>query len=191
MSNRALVALAASAILVLLAMVAITAATGVSQETFELVLSPGDYTPGFVHQGYDLETGTYVMMDALLPGVRWIPTDPPLVDGKGTPAFTYLTLRTMKGFGIAAGSLRRLVVRANHHVESVLQLAQRELNGRRDADDPIGARRAFSDGSRRPTRPARGASRLARAAHRSLRRACRAAPQTSPHAELHVDLVPA
>lgn len=86
-------------------------------------------TPGFVHQGYDPATHTYVMMDALINGVRWIPSEVPLVEGKGTPTFTYLTLRTMKVFGIAAGSLRRLIVRPNAHVESVLQLSQRERNG--------------------------------------------------------------
>ena len=86
-------------------------------------------TQGFVHQGFDLATKTYVMMDALITGSRWIPTEPPLVEGKGTPTFTVMTLRTMKVFGIAPGSLRRLIVRANHHVESVLQLAQRERNG--------------------------------------------------------------
>ncbi|HEY4176443.1 MAG TPA: hypothetical protein VGM90_06415 [Kofleriaceae bacterium] len=86
-------------------------------------------TQGFVHQGFDPSTSTYVMMDALITGLRWIPHEPPLVEGKGIPTFTMMTLRTMKMFGIGPGSLRRLIVRANHHVESVLQLAQREHNG--------------------------------------------------------------
>ncbi len=84
---------------------------------------------GYVLQAHDPGTATYTMIDALLTAVRWIPIDPPLVPGKGVPAFAYMTMRAMKGFGIAPGTLRRLVVCGNHHVESVLQLARQERAG--------------------------------------------------------------
>jgi hypothetical protein len=84
---------------------------------------------GYVCQGYDPATATYVMEDALMTSERWVDHEPPLVEGKGLPAFTLQTLITMKRFEIAAGSLRHLHVWGNHHVESVLQLAQRERNG--------------------------------------------------------------
>jgi len=93
-----------------------------------------DYTDptgaqGYVVQSYDPDTATYTMIDALLTDTRWIPTDPQMVPGQGTPAFTYLTIRLMKRFKIPPGSLRRLVVGGNHHVESVLQLARQERDG--------------------------------------------------------------
>ena len=84
---------------------------------------------GFLAQGYDAETATYVMEDALLTSQRWIDHSPPLVPGKGIPAFAFLTMRTMRGFGIAAGSLRRLHVWGNFHVASVLQLDARVRAG--------------------------------------------------------------
>ena len=77
---------------------------------------------GFLAQGYDRDTATYVMEDALLTGQRWIQHTPALVPGRGIPAFTFHTLRAMKGFGVQAGSLRRLRVWGNRHVASVLQL---------------------------------------------------------------------
>lgn len=89
---------------------------------------------GYVCQGYDPTSATYVMEDALMTSERWIDHEPPLVAGKGIPAFTMQTLITMKRFGIAAGTLRHLHVWGNHHVESVLQLAQRERNGQSLAD---------------------------------------------------------
>jgi hypothetical protein len=46
MSNRTLIGLALAAIAVLLAMIVLTIASGVSQETFEVVLSPSEYTAG-------------------------------------------------------------------------------------------------------------------------------------------------
>jgi hypothetical protein len=69
------------------------------------------------------------MEDALLTRQRWIDHVPPLVPGKGMPAFTLRTLQMMKGFGIPAGSLRRLHVWGNHHVASVLQLADLVRDG--------------------------------------------------------------
>lgn len=80
---------------------------------------------GFLVQGYDPETATYVMEDVLLTNQRWIDHHPPLVPGKGVPAFAMLTMRTMRGFGITPGSLRRLHVWGNYHVASVLQLDDR------------------------------------------------------------------
>ena len=84
---------------------------------------------GYVRQGYIAETATYVMQDALMRRARWIDHDPPLVPDRGVPAFTMMTLQAMRCLGVPAGGLRRLVVMGNHHVESVLQLAQRERNG--------------------------------------------------------------
>jgi hypothetical protein len=84
---------------------------------------------GYVVQGYDPDTATYTMIDALLTETRWLPTEPPMVPGQGTPAFAYMTMRLMKVFKIPPGSLRRLVVGGNHHVESVLQLARMEREG--------------------------------------------------------------
>lgn len=85
--------------------------------------------PGYVVQGYDEETATYTMIDAVLTPARWLPTEPPMVPGQGTPAFTYMTIRLMKQFKVPPGSLRKLVVGGQHHVESVLQLARQELDG--------------------------------------------------------------
>jgi hypothetical protein len=83
---------------------------------------------GYLVQAYDADTATYYMTDALMTSTRWIPSAVPLTE-RGVPAFTYLTIRLMKQFGIAPGTLRRLVVRGQHHVESVLQLAQAEAAG--------------------------------------------------------------
>ena len=43
---------------------------------------------GYVVQGYDPETATYTMIDAALTEARWLPTEPPMVPGQGTPAAT-------------------------------------------------------------------------------------------------------
>lgn len=84
---------------------------------------------GYVVQRWEPETATYVMVDALLTDARWIPHDPPMVPGKGIPAFAYFTMRVMKLHRIAARAIRKLVVCGNHHVESVLQLAKAERAG--------------------------------------------------------------
>jgi hypothetical protein len=84
---------------------------------------------GYVAQAYDAESATYYMNDALLTNERWVESKVPLVPGKGVPAFTCLTIRIMKQLQIAPGTLRRLIVRGNHHVESVLQLARAAAAG--------------------------------------------------------------
>ena len=84
---------------------------------------------GYTCQGYIAETATYVMQDALMRRARWFDHQPPLVPGRGVPAFTLMTLRTMRLLKISEGSLRQLVVWPNRHVESVLQLAARERDG--------------------------------------------------------------
>jgi hypothetical protein len=88
-----------------------------------------DGDQGYTLQGYIAETATYVMQDALMRRARWMDHQPPLVPGRGVPAFTMMTMRTMRALGVPAGGLRRLVVWGNHHVESVLQLAARERDG--------------------------------------------------------------
>src|SRR5262249_34206563 len=97
---------------------------------------------GYVVQAYDADTATYVMEDALMTDARWIPNPVPLVPGKGVPAFTYLTIRIMKQLGIAPGTLQRLIVRGQHHVESVLQLADAERAGT-PLDDAVRATRSY------------------------------------------------
>lgn len=89
---------------------------------------------GYIVQRWDDITATYMMVDALMTGTRWIPHEPPLVPGKGVPAFTYMTIRAMKQLGVELGALRGLVVCGNHHVKSVLQLARAERNGISIAD---------------------------------------------------------
>lgn len=106
-----------------------------------------DYTDpngvqGYVVQAYDRASATYTMIDALLTDVKWIMTKTPLVPGMGIPMFTFLTIRLMHQFEIAGGELRRLVVRGNHNVESVLQLALLERNGAR-LDEAVRDTRAY------------------------------------------------
>ena len=93
-------------------------------------------------QAYDRASATYTMIDALLTDVKWIMTKTPLVPGMGIPMFTFLTIRLMHQFEIAGGELRRLVVRGNHNVESVLQLALLERNGAR-LDEAVRDTRAY------------------------------------------------
>lgn len=84
---------------------------------------------GYIVQAWDPDTATYELVDALLTDERWVPARVELVAGKGIPAFTYFTLRQMKLFGIAEGGIRRLIIHANYHLESILQLARGENSG--------------------------------------------------------------
>jgi hypothetical protein len=84
---------------------------------------------GYLTQGWDPDTATYTMIDALMTPARWIEHTPPLVEGKGVPAFAYMTMRLMKLHGIRPGEIQRLVIGANHHVESVVQLELRARDG--------------------------------------------------------------
>jgi hypothetical protein len=67
---------------------------------------------GYLVQAWDPATATYTMIDALMTPRRWIEHTPPLVPGKGVPAFAYLTMRLMKLWHARGGSeLRREIAR--------------------------------------------------------------------------------
>jgi hypothetical protein len=85
---------------------------------------------GTVRRSFDPVSREWGMMEAFfdtdLP--RWMHSEPPMVEGKGTPLITYLDLRQMKSFGIEAGSLKSAKL---SHVQNVEAICQLEVNRRK------------------------------------------------------------
>lgn len=69
------------------------------------VVAPGGQT-GDMIRTYDRRTGTLTLDLAFLDTIpdRWLPLDPPMVAGRGTPLETYMTIRCMKIFETRYGA---------------------------------------------------------------------------------------
>lgn len=101
-----------------------------------IVEGPGG-TSGFFERAYDAASATVELRYAFREDLpAWIPDVPvPLVEGKGMPTVTYVTLRTMKQLGIEGGKARAFVLRCIHEVESLVHL---DWLVRRYPDAPLG-----------------------------------------------------
>lgn len=92
-----------------------------------------DGTTGHIIRGRNPATGEFIQHEAFLDripsDVRWIPTSPEMVPGRGTPLESYLTLRQMKmleGLGAGTGAFtgpRVVKLSTIINVETCLKLA--------------------------------------------------------------------
>jgi hypothetical protein len=109
--------------------------TSGGETTVSTDVTAPDGSSGVIERGRVTSTGEFVMHMAFLDGIpanlRWIPTDPPMVGGRGTPLETYLTMRQMKileretggGSQTFAGP-RTVRMSTIINVRTVLQLAE-------------------------------------------------------------------
>jgi hypothetical protein len=79
---------------------------------------------GSVLRSYDAKNRTWTMKEAFFAAKmnRWIPSDVPMVEGKGTPLITYLDLRQMKALGATYGSIVTTKLSTVQNVEAICQL---------------------------------------------------------------------
>jgi hypothetical protein len=73
---------------------------GSGETVVNTTVAAPDLTMGWVLRGRMASTGEFIMHDAFLDGIapslRWIPTSPEMVPGRGTPLEAYLTMRQMR-----------------------------------------------------------------------------------------------
>jgi hypothetical protein len=80
------------------------------------------------------ETGALELEEINVPkDASWIKTEVELVEGKGTPTSSYLTMRLMHLLKIAPGSLRKVMIRNIWNLESILELHKKLA----DKDKPL------------------------------------------------------
>lgn len=78
---------------------------------------------GMARRVVNTKTGAIELQEIRVPPeAKWIKTDTPLVEGKGTPTASYLTMRLMQLVGVKAGSLKTLVVRDVWNLRAILEL---------------------------------------------------------------------
>ena len=99
---------------------------------------------GHARRSVELDTNRVAYESANLedipPGERWIPTDPPMVAGRGTPLEAYLSMRQMRIFEQRGASLagpRTVIMRSVMNVRSGLELARAEQGGKIPTDTAI------------------------------------------------------
>jgi hypothetical protein len=85
---------------------------------------------GTMVRGYDIQTGVLTLAVAFLDNIpgRWLPLAPPMVQGRGTPLETYMTIRCMKIFESRYGAdffgrARSVHISTIVNTRSMLQIA--------------------------------------------------------------------
>ena len=95
--------------------------------------SPKEGAPrpiGMGKRAVNTKTGALELHEINVPReAGWIETESPVVEGKGTRTAAYVTMRLMRILGIAAGSLKSIVVRNIWNLRAVLELRQLEAQG--------------------------------------------------------------
>jgi hypothetical protein len=85
---------------------------------------------GMGERALNIRTGELEMREIKAPrGASWIKTETPMIEGKGTPTASYITMRLMRLLGIAPGTLKRVTVKNIWNVEAILQLRSLEAAG--------------------------------------------------------------
>ncbi|HYN93132.1 MAG TPA: hypothetical protein VES42_04720, partial [Pilimelia sp.] len=88
---------------------------------------------GMGRRAINPKTGEVEMQEiSVPPEARWINTDPPLVEGKGTPTAAYVSMRLLKLLGVAAGSVKTVLIRNIWNLEAILELRKLEATLPRD-----------------------------------------------------------
>ncbi|HEY4176441.1 MAG TPA: hypothetical protein VGM90_06405 [Kofleriaceae bacterium] len=125
MSNRTLIGLAAAAIATLLVMVTLSAVTGISQETFEIVLSPADYSAGLRDHAlllralFGLDSAFLILYASLITGF----------------ALRYVTPQNRVLIGVAIGAIvltALLDMIEDHHILALMRGALRGIDATSD-----------------------------------------------------------
>jgi hypothetical protein len=81
----------------------------------------------------NVKTGELQMQEIKVPPeAKWINTETPLVEGKGTPTSAYITMRLMRMLGIASGSLKVAVIKNIWNLRAILELRALEKSMPRD-----------------------------------------------------------
>jgi hypothetical protein len=85
---------------------------------------------GMGRRAVNTETGALELQEINVPPeAKWIPTEPPLVEGKGTPTAAYVSMRLMQKLGVAAGTLRTVMIKNIWNLRAILELRKLELDG--------------------------------------------------------------
>lgn len=97
---------------------------------------------GFIERAYNPQSEILEMHNAFLDEVpRWIDHSRPLVDGKGTPTVTYLTIRQMKILMVPFGAVTKVKMSTIQNLKAIIQLHVRRMRG----EDPnVGVLRTHS-----------------------------------------------
>ena len=108
--------------------------TSSGETTVTTNVTAPDGSTGMMNRGFNPNTGEVVFHYAFLDGIpkemRWVPTDPPMVAGKGTPLETYMTMRQMKmlesetGKAISAGAARTIKLSTIVNDRTLAELAK-------------------------------------------------------------------
>jgi hypothetical protein len=78
---------------------------------------------GWVQRAYNPATKTFEMRNAFLEELpRWVNEGTPMVEGKGTPTVTYLTMRQMKLLGIDFAGLAKVKMSTIQNIKAIIQL---------------------------------------------------------------------
>jgi hypothetical protein len=88
---------------------------------------------GMGRRALNVKTGELQMQEIKVPPeAKWINTETPLVEGKGTPTSAYITMRLMRMLGIASGSLKVAVIKNIWNLRAILELRALEKSMPRD-----------------------------------------------------------
>jgi hypothetical protein len=85
---------------------------------------------GWVQRAYNPATKTFEMRNAFLDDVpRWVNEGTPMVEGKGTPTVTYLTMRQMKLLGVDYAGLAKVKMSTIQNFKAIIQLHVLRMKG--------------------------------------------------------------
>jgi hypothetical protein len=85
---------------------------------------------GWVQRAYNPATKTFEMRNAFLEELpRWVNEGTPMVEGKGTPTVTYLTMRQMKLLGIDFAGLAKVKMSTIQNIKAIIQLHVLRMKG--------------------------------------------------------------
>ncbi len=78
---------------------------------------------GMARRAYDPKTKSLQMQEIKVPEeARWIKTEPSMVEGRGTPTASYLTMRLMRLLGVEAGTLKTVVMKNIWNLRTILEI---------------------------------------------------------------------
>jgi len=85
---------------------------------------------GWIERAWNPTTGEFVMKNAFLGDApSWIQNEVPMIEGKGTPTQTYMTLRIMKILGVGFGEPVTARMSTIQNIEAIMQLEQQVRAG--------------------------------------------------------------
>jgi hypothetical protein len=77
-----------------------TVGTSGGEKVVTTKVTASDGSSGTMQRGYNPATGQFVLhyafLDSIPSNLRWVPTEPEMVSGRGTPLESYMTMRQMK-----------------------------------------------------------------------------------------------